>query len=132
MSAAVTSYGARPRPAGGKELALWVFMRVSGVVLLVLALGHWFIMHVFNSVHVIDYDFVAARYLKMFWRLYDLTMLWLAMIHGLNGLRVILDDYLKPPANLCAMKVLYLVGVIFLLLGTYAILAFQPQLGKVM
>ena len=101
-------------------------MRVSGVILLILALGHWFIMHVFNSVHVIDYDFVVQRYVRWFWRSYDLTMLWLAMIHGLNGLRTLADDYLKGSWRTWAVKGMYAVGVAFLVLGSWVIVAFQP------
>ena len=126
------SYGARPRPSGGPELYAWIFMRISGVVLLILALGHLFIMHVFNSVHNIDYDFVAARYLQVFWRGYDLLMLWLAMIHGLNGLRTLFDDYLPARMRGVAVKGLYLIGILFLALGTWVIVAFQPAAGKVM
>lgn len=124
---ATTSYGSKPRPAGGSELAAWLFMRFSGLALVLLALGHLFIMHVFNSIHVIDYDFVAARYLQLFWRLYDLAMLWLAMLHGINGLRTLVDDTLKPPVRGFVVKGLYLMGALFLLLGTAAILLFQPQ-----
>ena len=79
-------YGTRPRPNGGAELFAWLFMRYSGIVLLLLALGHLFIMHVFNSIHVIDYDFVAKRYIGWFWRIYDGTMLWLAVILVFSGI----------------------------------------------
>ena len=119
------AYGSRAKPSGGAELYAWIFMRVSGLVLLFLALGHLFIMHVFNSIHVIDYDFVAARYLRTFWRGYDLLMLWLALIHGLNGIRTILDDYLKGFARDVAVRVLYVIGISLLVLGTYAIVAFH-------
>ena len=125
----MNAYGTRVRPSGGVELCAWIFMRISGLALLFLALGHLFIMHVFNSIHVIDYDFVAARYLKVFWRGYDLAMLWLAMIHGLNGLRTILDDYLKGFARDTAVRMLYVVGIAFLALGTYTIVAFRPAGG---
>ena len=121
------AYGSRSKPSAGAELYAWIFMRLSGLVLLFLALGHLFIMHVFNSIHLIDYDFVAARYLKFFWRGYDLLMLWLALIHGLNGLRTILDDYLKGFARDVAVRVLYVVGVSFLAIGTYAIVAFHGR-----
>ena len=70
---------------------------------------------------------MAARYLKFFWRGYDLGLLGLAMIHGLNGLRTILDDYLKGFARNVAVRALYVIGVSFLALGTYAIVAFQPK-----
>lgn len=122
-----TAYGSRQRPTGGMELTAWIFMRLSGVVLLVLALGHLFIMHVFNSVHSIDYNFVAGRYTRIFWRLYDLAMLWLALIHGVNGARVILDDYLRPPWRGWAVKTLWTVGVGFLILGTWVIFTFHPM-----
>ena len=127
-----TSYGSRPRPSGGIELYAWLFMRISGVLLLLLALGHLFIMHVFNSVHSIDYDFVVVRYMGWFWRGYDLLMLWLAMIHGLNGLRTLADDYLRPPVRMFAVKTIYMLGIAFLLLGTWVIVAFQPAAGRMM
>ena len=123
------NYGGRPRPVGGMELQAWLFMRYSGVVLLALALGHWFIMHVFNSVHVIDYDFVAGRYAKIFWRGYDLTMLWLAMIHGSNGLRTLADDYLKRPLRVVVVRGIYAVAVLFLVIGTWVIVTFKPVAG---
>jgi succinate dehydrogenase / fumarate reductase, membrane anchor subunit len=121
--------GAHERPEGGFELTAWLFMRFSGVLLLFLALGHLFIMHVFNSIHDIDYDFVAQRYAGIFWRGYDLLMLWLAMLHGLNGLRTILDDLLKVSLRQFAVRVLYIVGGVFLLIGTWVILFFQPMRG---
>ncbi len=122
----LTPTGSRARPSGGVELYAWIFMRFSGLLLLFLALGHLFIMHVFNSIHTIDYDFVVVRYLNLFWRGYDLTMLWLALLHGLNGLRTILDDYLKGFARDTAVRALYVIGVAFLVIGTYAIIAFKP------
>ena len=57
--------GHHERPSGGVELVAWLFMRFSGVLLLFLALGHLFIMHVINSIHEIDYDFVAAILLSI-------------------------------------------------------------------
>ncbi len=121
---------AKPRPTGGIELYAWLFMRLSGVILLVLALGHLFIMHVFNNIHEIDYNFVVSRYLHLFWRVYDLAMLWLALIHGLNGLRTILDDYLKPPFRRMAVQGIYILAIFFLIVGTWVILTFQPVTGK--
>ncbi len=88
--------GPTPKPAGGFELFAWFFMRVSGILLLVLALGHLTIMHLINSVDAIDYAFVASRYAAPFWRTYDLLLLILALLHGLNGVRTIIDDYVRP------------------------------------
>ena len=74
---------ARARPESGVELYAWLFMRVSGLALLFLALGHLLIMHVIHNVETIDYQFVAHRFMTPFWRTYDLVMLWLALLHGL-------------------------------------------------
>src|SRR5689334_24736925 len=84
--------GGNPRPESGLELYAWLFMRVSGLALLFLALGHLLIMHIIHNVDHIDFQFVAARYATPFWRTYDLLMLWFAMIHGVNGLRTVMVE----------------------------------------
>ena len=53
----------RERPAGGFELWSWLFMRISGLVLLILAVGHVLIMHVLDEgVDRVNFGFVAARW----------------------------------------------------------------------
>ena len=117
----------RPRPESGFELYAWLFMRVSGVVLLVMALAHLAIMHVVNNVEVIDYQFVVRRYLTPFWRTYDLVMLWLALIHGLNGVRTLVEDYVGAPGwRVAALASLYVIGFVFLALVSLVILTFRP------
>ncbi|WP_324668525.1 hypothetical protein [Geochorda subterranea] len=126
---------ARPRSAaGGLELYSWLFMRLSGLLLVFLALGHLAIMHLIHSVEEIDYDFVAARLagpLGVFWRLYDLLLLTLALLHGLNGLRVVIDDYVHTPRwRAVSLTALYVAGAFILVLGAVVLFTFQPQLGS--
>lgn len=126
-----STYG-RPRPSGSNfELYSWLFMRVSGVLLIFLALGHLAIMHVINSVENIDYDFVAARLagpLGAVWRIYDLLLLTLALLHGLNGLRIVLDDYVRSPAwRAIGLSAVYVIGAVFLVVGALVLFSFQPQ-----
>ncbi len=117
----------RPRPQGGMDLWAWIFMRVSGVVLLIMVLLHLAIMHIINNIEVINYNFVAQRYATPFWRTYDLVMLWLAFIHGLNGVRVMIDDYVGSRGwRLLSLASLYVLGFIFLALGSLVILTFNP------
>lgn len=102
-------------------------MRVSGVVLLFMALAHLAIMHVINSVEIIDYQFVVRRYMTPFWRTYDLVMLWLALFHGLNGVRTLVEDYVGARGwRVVTLASLYVVGFVFLVLGSLVILTFQP------
>lgn len=122
--------GPTPKPAGGFELYTWFFMRVSGLLLLLLALGHLTVMHLINSVEVINYNFVASRYATPFWRAYDLLLLMLALLHGLNGVRTIIEDYVRPRGwRLFSLSCLYVVGLIFLTVGSLVILTFQPVRG---
>jgi succinate dehydrogenase / fumarate reductase membrane anchor subunit len=120
---------ATPRPESGLELYAWIFMRVSGLALLFLALGHLLMMHIIHNVDSIDFRFVAARYATPFWRTYDLLMLWFAMIHGVNGVRTVLVDYINPRGwRTASLASLYVLGFIFLTLGSLAILTFQPPM----
>lgn len=126
----ITAAGTRVRPNSGWELWSWIFMRVSGVALVVLALGHLWIMHIIHTVDQINYAFVADRFGTSFsfWRWYDLALLLLAMIHGLQGVRVILDDYIRPPGWRIAAKIaVYGIGAVFLIAGAVVLLTFQPQ-----
>lgn len=129
--AELSAAGGRTRPAGGLELYAWLFMRVSGILLLLLALGHLTIMHLINNVESINYAFVAGRWANPLWRLYDWLLLMLALVHGFNGVRVMVDDYVQSPG----LRVLSLVGVytltfFFLVAGSLVILTFQPLAGS--
>ena len=119
--------GGRLRPVGGFELYLWLFMRVSGVLLLLLALGHLAIMHLVHTVDEVDFAFVATRYRNPLWRMYDWFLLMLALVHGMNGLRVLIDDYLRPSGlRVLSLVVLYFFTFFFFAVGSYVILAFNP------
>jgi succinate dehydrogenase membrane anchor subunit len=109
------------------ELYAWLFMRFSGVLLLFLALGHLLVMHVIHDVAVINYRFVAERYATPFWRTYDLLMLWLALLHGLNGLRTVVGDYIRSRGwRVFSLGIIWAFALVFLALGSLAILSFQP------
>ena len=120
----------KPRPESGLELYAWIFMRISGLLLLFLALGHLLIMHIIHNVDHIDFQFVAARYATPFWRTYDLLMLWFAMIHGVNGIRTVLADYVSARGwRVVSLASLYVLGFVLLTLGSLAILTFQPPMA---
>ncbi|MDX1688084.1 MAG: hypothetical protein R3248_08885 [Candidatus Promineifilaceae bacterium] len=71
----------------------YLFMRLSGVGLIFLAIGHMMIQHVLNDVHNLTLDFVRQQWNSWGWRTYDLFLLIFAIIHGFNGLRVVIEDY---------------------------------------
>lgn len=120
-------YG-RTRPSGGFELYAWLFMRVSGLLLILLALGHLVVMHLLNSTDTLNFQFVNDRFRTPLWRAYDLLLLLLAMFHGLNGARTVIDDYVRNRGwRVFALSALSVVGLVFIVLGSLVILTFQPR-----
>jgi succinate dehydrogenase / fumarate reductase membrane anchor subunit len=120
----------RGRGRTNTEMYAWLFMRISGVVLVVLVLGHLFIMNILDGgVQRINFAFVAGRWSSPFWQVWDLLMLWLAMLHGTNGLRTIINDYTRRDGTRVALKgLLYTVTVITIALGSLVIFTFDPNL----
>ena len=104
-------------------------MRIRGVVLLVLAVGHVLIMHLLDEgVDRVDFEFVAARWDDLFWRTWDWAMLSLALIHGINGLRDMVQDYVRPPgARFAVNMVFYVLGFTLFVLGTVIVVTFDPS-----
>ena len=110
------------------EAQSWAFMRLSGLLLLFFALVHFAITHIVNDVAHTDYDFVAERWHNPAWRVFDWVLLVLALSHGLNGLRWIVDDYVRRPGPRRAVKgVLYGVTGALVIVGTLTILAFPTR-----
>ena len=106
-------------------------MRISGVVLIILVLGHLLIMNILDGgVHRINFAFVAGRWASPFWQIWDLLMLWLAMIHGCNGLRTIINDYASKEGTRLTLKgLLYCATVLVIALGTLVIFTFDPSIS---
>lgn len=127
MSAPHTRVG-RPRPTGSNfELYSWYFFRISGLLLIFLAVTHLVIMHVVNNVSQIDFNFVAHRWGSPFWRSFDWLLLILALLHGFNGARLSVDDYIRNRGwRVFAHSVIWSALIIFIVLGTIAIVTFNP------
>ena len=115
----------RTKQRSNFELYSWLFMRISGIVLVFLVLGHLLIMNVLDGgVQRINFAFVAGRWSSPFWQVWDLMMLWLAMLHGTNGMRTIINDYATRPGTRITLKVLvYLAFTVVVVLGTLVILS---------
>lgn len=111
------------------EVWSWFYMRISGVGLVFLVLGHMAIMNLIGGgVERVDYDFVAARWSGFFWRTYDWLLLSLALSHGLLGARLSIQDHLRKPGLRLAAKVtLYTVVAFLFVVGTLALVTFDAS-----
>ncbi|BAJ28851.1 putative succinate dehydrogenase hydrophobic membrane anchor protein [Kitasatospora setae KM-6054] len=112
------------------EMLAWLFMRLSGVVLVVLVLGHLLInLMLDGGVSKVSFAFVAGRWASPFWQFWDLLMLWLAMLHGSNGMRTVINDYAEKDATRLWLKGLLGVATVFtVVLGTLVIFTFDPNI----
>jgi len=106
----------------------WIYMRASGIVLLVLIFGHLFVNLVAGEgVKAIDFAFVAGKLADPFWVVWDTLLLWLALIHGANGMRTLVNDYAtKPLLRRVLLGAILASTAVLLLLGTLVIYTFDP------
>jgi succinate dehydrogenase / fumarate reductase, membrane anchor subunit len=101
-------------------------MRLSGVALIFLAIGHMMIQHVLNEVHTLTLEFVRQQWSSWGWRTYDLLLLTFAITHGFNGLRVVLEDYVHNPGRVRVLRwVLVIFMIITIVWSAIAIITFD-------
>ncbi|MDX2376966.1 succinate dehydrogenase hydrophobic membrane anchor subunit [Microbacterium sp. LRZ72] len=117
----------------GKNLEKWgwIYMRASGVLLVVLIFGHLFVnLMLGDGISGIDFGFVAGKLADPFWQWWDVLMLWLALIHGGNGMRTIVNDYVtNPTARRVLVWAIGLAAGFLIVLGTLVVFTFDPCIG---
>ena len=100
----------------------WWYLRISGLLVITLVLGHLFVMHYANAPSATGSAFVAQRWTLAFWRDFDWLLLALALSHGLMGARnVIADAVQNRIGRRAADAVLGVFGALFLVVGTISI-----------
>jgi succinate dehydrogenase / fumarate reductase membrane anchor subunit len=110
------------------ERYAFLFMRTSGILLLVLAVGHMMIQHVLNSSANLTIQFVAERWNSWGWKVYDMLLLGFAYLHGMNGFRNVLGDYVHSDGAMKAVNIILGVfAVITIIVAGFAIAAFNPE-----
>ena len=122
----------RTRPTRRRGVNLekwgWIYMRASGVLLIVLIFGHLFVnLLTGDGIHQIDFAFVSGKLASPFWQWWDVLMLWLALIHGANGMRTVVNDYVgHETTRRVLVWALWLSAGFLILLGTLVVFTFDP------
>jgi len=117
---------ARATYSTNTELAWWVFMRISGLLLVFLVFGHLFFNNIQIDAATIDFAYVADRLSQPGVKIYDTFLLAFAMLHGVNGLRYSVEDYVRKPGRRFWTKtILFAVAGIVFVLGTMTLWAFS-------
>ncbi|MCD6401912.1 MAG: hypothetical protein J7L73_08300 [Anaerolineales bacterium] len=132
-----------PQPGWNLEYLMFVFTRLSGLAMFILAivgvamalimgartqmdlgtLMRWTFFQ--NPNHVLDSNIpdVTAGWANGFWQIMEMLVIFLAATHGFNGLRVIIDDYIHSIFWQYFLRViLFILWVFSIVLGIYVIL----------
>ena len=124
--------GGYERPAGALEkkgrfeLYSWVFMRTSGLLLIFMILYHLVWWNLVVGVEHLSADLVLERWNQPLWRLFNVLMASFAMLHGLNGARYCIEDYVRKPRPRKAVKAaVYFVVLLALAWGIFALLTYD-------
>ena len=122
----------RARPRGSRrELLVWYTMRVSGLMLFVLALAHFSILHFIYDPGAQTAEFIAnQRWNQFFWRAFDWLLLMNVLLHGFLGVRTVVLDYVhRPQWRDFTLLLLYTTAVLLFIIGTQVILTLPSSTG---
>ena len=100
----------------------WFFQRLSGVALLFVIGIHIWNLHYANPDVPPSYADLTQRLKTIGYIVLDISLLVLALFHGLNGVRNIVLDFTKNEAVISRWTIgLYVVGIVFSVFGAAAI-----------
>jgi len=109
---------ARRTYSSNSELAWWIFMRVSGLLMIIIVGAHVFMTNILIDVGDVDFEFVSTRLSTPWLKLFNTALLVLALLHGANGLRYSIEDYNRRAGRRLVWKiVLYTVTILVMITG---------------
>ena len=131
-----------PKPSWNLDYLMWIFTRISGLSLILLAvlaislgllmgartqmdlgtLMRWTFFP--NPNHVLDSEIPDIfLWANGFWQIIQILIVVFAATHGFNGLRVVLEDYTSPGLRQATLRfVILLLWVFSGLVAIYVIL----------
>jgi len=136
----------RPAPQVGFsfEYLMWVFTRISGLALILLAiigvigafimgarteidlptLMRWTFFP--NPNHVVNSNIpdVALGWATAYWQIMEMMIVFFGVTHGINGLRVVIEDYINRGWFKVILRgLLLLIWIFLMIVAVYVILA---------
>ncbi len=87
-----------------KGVVLWFLQRLTGVILLIGLIIHFYTMH-YSGTNALDYETVTARLSSPYWKGFDILFLLSILYHGFNGLWGIAIEYIKGSVVLRVVQI---------------------------
>ena len=102
----------------------WFFQRISGAMLLLTLLAHFWVIHFFPPAHgEITFESVMQRLQHPAWKTIDLSFLIFALYHGMNGVFMVVHDYVHSNGlRILITAILWVVALWLLVFGSLTIL----------
>jgi succinate dehydrogenase / fumarate reductase membrane anchor subunit len=133
-----------PQPAISFEYIMWMFTRISGLALLFLGflglaialimnarnlldmptLARWTFFP--NPNHIVDSKIpdVTQGWANAYWQVVEMVIAFFGISHGLNGLRVVIEDFIGNTIWQPMIRgVIFLMWLFFIIIALYVILA---------
>jgi succinate dehydrogenase / fumarate reductase membrane anchor subunit len=133
-----------PQPAISFEYIMWMFTRISGLALLFLGflglaialimnarnlldmptLARWTFFP--NPNHIVDSKIpdVTQGWANAYWQIVEMVIAFFGISHGLNGLRVVIEDFIGNTIWQPMIRgVIFLMWLFFIIIALYVILA---------
>lgn len=136
------SMRAIPQRGINLDYLMWIFTRISGLALILLALIGFFgafymgarlqmdmstlIRWTFfpNSNHVVSSEVpdITLGWANAYWQIMQILIVFFAVSHGINGLRTVVEDYIGQSIwRILLRGLILLLWLFFLIVGIYVI-----------
>ena len=119
----------RERGIGSGGAFGWFFQRISGAVLLIVLIIHFWVLHFFPSQQgEVTFDIVMQRLQHPVWRAIDLLFLVVGLYHGMNGLLLVIHDYIRwPLPRIILVGTVWMIALFLLIMGSMTILGLSGR-----
>jgi succinate dehydrogenase / fumarate reductase membrane anchor subunit len=108
---------------------IWFFHRVSGFALVLLLILHFAYLHFTTDASdgLVTFNDVMNRLSHPFFKVIDLSFLILALAHGLMGVMLSIQDYIRSLGwRIAAVGTVWVLAIVFGIWGTVTILSLKP------
>ena len=113
------------RPPARTGLWNWFMQRITGALLIVFIIAHFWVTHFAIPGEQITFTGVQARLQTLFFVVLDSALLAATIYHGLNGVRNVIFDFNPGPAAKTATSwIIFVIGLIVFVYGLNALLPF--------
>lgn len=128
------SMGQRPMSRGNMRVIHWYLQRITGALLVILLAMHFWVEHFMAgavSRGELEFKVIQSRIANPWMQTVDIAFLFVALYHGLNGLRNIILDYsvIKPQVARVITVLIIVAGIVWAYWGVTAFVG-NPEITK--